>query len=261
LATSEPHPAAARPCAGAVDPVLLAVDDIHTYYGDSYVLQGLSLAVPRGQIVALLGRNGMGKTTLIRSVAGLTPPRAGTITFDGVPVSGLRPHAIAQRGLGLVPQGRRTFPSLTVRENLLLPTSGLAGRRDRAGAHGEHWTLEKVLREFPNLAERAGQRARHLSGGEQQMLAIGRALMSNPRLILMDEPSEGLAPVIVTQLGEIMRGLREHGHSILLVEQNVSLALAVADYVYVLATGRVVHEGPIADVARAPDRLGQHLGL
>jgi len=154
------------------------------------------------------------RTTLIRSVAGLTPPRAGTITFDGVPVSGLPPHAIAQRGLGLVPQGRRTFPSLTVRENLLLPTSGLAGRRDRAGAHGEHWTLEKVLREFPNLAERAGQRARHLSGGEQQMLAIGRALMSNPRLILMDEPSEGLAPVIVTQLGEIMRGLRAHGHSI-----------------------------------------------
>ena len=261
MATSEPHPAAARPCAGAVDAVLLAVDDIHTYYGDSYVLQGLSLAVPRGQIVALLGRNGMGRTTLIRSVAGLTPPREGTIIFDGVPVSGLRPHAIAQRGIGLVPQGRRTFPSLTVRENLLLPTSVLAGRRTGAGTNGERWTCEKGLREFPNLAERAGQRARHLSGGEQQMLAIGRALMSNPRLILMDEPSEGLAPVIVTQLGEIMRGLREHGHSILLVEQNVSLALAVADYVYVLATGRVVHEGPIADVARAPERLGQHLGL
>jgi branched-chain amino acid transport system ATP-binding protein len=193
----------------------------------------------------------MGKTTLIRSIAGLTSPRAGTIAFDGVPISGLRPHAIAQRGIGLVPQGRRTCPSLTVRKNLLLPTSVLAGRREHAGANDERWTFEKVLREVPNLAERAGQRARHLSGGEQQMLAIGRALMSNPRLILMDEPSEGLAPVIVTQLGAIMRGLREHGHSILLVEQNVSLALAVADYVYVLATGHVVHEGPIADIARA----------
>jgi len=132
LATSEPHPAAVHP-GHAADAPLLAVDDLHTYYGDSYVLQGLSLAVPRGQIVALLGRNGMGKTTLIRSVAGLTPPRAGTITFDGVPISGLRPHAIAQRGIGLVPQGRRTFPSLTVRENLLLPTSV---RRDAARAQG-----------------------------------------------------------------------------------------------------------------------------
>ena len=239
---------------------LLRVEDVHTYYGDSYVLQGLSLAVPRNQIVALLGRNGMGKTTLIRSVAGLTPPRAGTIVFDGAPLTGLRPHAIAQRGVGLVPQGRRTFPSLTVRENLLLPTSALARRRDH-GAAGDRWTLDQVLREFPSLAERVRQRARHLSGGEQQMLAIGRALMSNPLLILMDEPSEGLAPVIVRQLAEIMRGLRAHGHSVLLVEQNVDLALAVADYVYVLATGRVVHEGPIAEVARRPEVLGQHLGI
>ena len=135
MATSESYPAAATPAARAAGAALLTVDDVHTYYGDSYVLQGLSLAVPRGQIVALLGRNGMGKTTLIRSIAGLTPPRAGTIVFDGVPVSGLRPHAIAQRGIGLVPQGRRTFPSLTVRENLLLPTSVLAGRRERAGHH------------------------------------------------------------------------------------------------------------------------------
>ena len=263
MATSEPRPAPAghAPGARAAGRPLLAVDDIHTYYGDSYVLQGLSLVVPLGQIVALLGRNGMGKTTLIRSVAGLTPPRAGTIVFDEVPLTRLPPHAIAQRGIGLVPQGRRTFPSLTVRENLLLPTSPLAGRRAGGGADGEHWTLDKVLHEFPNLADRVGERARHLSGGEQQMLAIGRALMSNPLLILMDEPSEGLAPVIVTRLGEIMRGLRAHGHSILLVEQNVNLALGVADYVYVLATGRVVHEGQIADIARAPEVLGQHLGI
>jgi branched-chain amino acid transport system ATP-binding protein len=244
----------------ATSDALLRVDDIHTYYGDSYALQGLSLAVPRGHIVALLGRNGMGKTTLVRSVAGLTPPRAGAIYLAGSPLAGLPPHAIARLGVGLVPQGRRTFPSLTVRENLLLPTSALAARQPRAAAD-EAWTLARVLREFPNLAERVQHRARHLSGGEQQMLAIARALMANPTLILMDEPSEGLAPVIVAQLADIMRGLRAHGHAILLVEQNVELALAVADYVYVLTTGRVVHEGPIAQVAGARDVLGQHLGI
>jgi branched-chain amino acid transport system ATP-binding protein len=240
---------------------LLAVDEIHTYYGDSYVLQGLSLAVFPGQIVALLGRNGMGKTTLIRSIAGLTPPRSGTITFAGGPITGLPPHLIAHRGVGLVPQGRRIFPSLTVRENLLLPTSVLARHGGREGGDGERWTLDEVFRAFPNLAERAGQRARHLSGGEQQMLAIGRALMANPRLILMDEPAEGLAPILVAQLGAIMRRLRAHGHSILLVEQNVSLALAVADHVYVLANGRVVHEGPGVEIARAPEALDAHLGI
>jgi branched-chain amino acid transport system ATP-binding protein len=241
-------------------PPLLDVVDVHTYYGDSYVLQGVSLAVARGRIVALLGRNGMGKTTLIRTIAGLTPPRSGAILLDGAPIAGLRPHAIARLGLGLVPQGRRTFPSLTVRENLLLPTSPLARGPARANG-GDRWTLDKVLREFPNLAERIGQRARHLSGGEQQMLAIGRALMSNPELILMDEPSEGLAPVIVAQLAGIMRGLRARGHSILVVEQNVALALAVADHVYVLTTGRVVFEGTRDDVARAPESLNQHLGI
>jgi branched-chain amino acid transport system ATP-binding protein len=245
----------------ATSEALLRVDDIHTYYGDSYALQGLSLEVRRGHIVALLGRNGMGKTTLVRSVAGLTPPRAGAILLDGAPLTGLPAHAIARLGVGLVPQGRRTFPSLTVRENLLLPTSALAARRPRAGAADDGWTLARVLREFPNLAERVDHRARHLSGGEQQMLAIARALMANPTLILMDEPSEGLAPVIVTRLAEIMRGLRGQGHSILLVEQNVELALTVADYVYVLTTGRVVHEGPIAEVAGTRDVLGQHLGI
>ena len=245
----------------ATSEALLSVDDIHTYYGDSYALQGLSLEVPHGHIVALLGRNGMGKTTLVRSVAGLTPPRAGTIRLRGAPLTGLAPHAIARLGVGLVPQGRRTFASLTVRENLLLPTSVLAARPAPAGAADDGWTLARVLREFPNLAERIDHRARHLSGGEQQMLAIARALMANPTLILMDEPSEGLAPVIVARLAEIMRGLRGHGHSILLVEQNVELALAVADYVYVVTTGRVVHEGPIAEIARRQDVLGQHLGI
>jgi branched-chain amino acid transport system ATP-binding protein len=238
---------------------LLELDDIHTYYGDSWVLQGVSLAVPAGRIVALLGRNGMGKTTVIRSVAGLAPPRAGAITFAGRPIAGLPPHAVAQLGVGLVPQGRRTFPSLTVRENLLLPTSRLGGRgRPKASSA---WTLERVLGQFPNLAERIGHRARHLSGGEQQMLAIGRCLMANPDLILMDEPSEGLAPVIVGELAEIMRSLRAQGHSILLVEQNVNLALAVADHVYVLVAGRVVHEAPAAAIPREPERFGPLLGV
>ena len=244
---------------------LLAIEDIHTYYGDSYVLQGLSLRVASGTIVALLGRNGMGKTTLIRSVAGLTPPRRGRITFRGRDVVGLAPYRIAQLGIALVPQGRRTFPSLTVRENLQMPQSALAGLSGRTGPGGrgraERWSLSEVVREFPQIGDRLGQRARNLSGGEQQMLAIGRALMANPDLILMDEPSEGLAPVIVQQLGAIMRRLRSQGHSILLVEQNVGLAMEVADYVYVIATGRVTCAGTPAELDAQPDLMARHLGI
>ncbi len=241
--------------------VLLSVEDIHTYYGDSYVLQGVSLAVPLGRIVALLGRNGMGKTTLIRSVAGLTPPRSGTIRYRGRSLGGLPPYAIARLGIALVPQGRRTFPSLTVRENLLLPTSPLAGAGSSAANGGGPWKLATVLREFPRLAEREHQFARHLSGGEQQMLAIGRALMANPDLILMDEPSEGLAPLLVRQLGEIMQRLRDQGHSILLVEQNFNLAVAVAEHVYVIASGRIVFEGTPSQLAAQPEVLNRHLGI
>ncbi|PYN96903.1 MAG: ABC transporter ATP-binding protein [Candidatus Rokuibacteriota bacterium] len=244
---------------------MLAIEDIHTYYGDSYVLQGLSLRVASGTIVALLGRNGMGKTTLIRSVAGLTPPRRGRITFRGSDVVGLPPYRIAQLGIALVPQGRRTFPSLTVRENLQMPQSTLAGLSGRTGPGGrgraERWSLSEVVREFPQIGDRLGQRARNLSGGEQQMLAIGRALMANPDLILMDEPSEGLAPVIVQQLGAIMRRLRSQGHSILLVEQNVGLAMEVADYVYVIATGRVTCAGTPAELDAQPDLMARHLGI
>ncbi|OLB41988.1 MAG: ABC transporter ATP-binding protein [Candidatus Rokubacteria bacterium 13_2_20CM_2_64_8] len=244
---------------------MLAIEDIHTYYGDSYVLQGLSLRVASGTIVALLGRNGMGKPTLIRSVAGLTPPRRGRITFRGSDVVGLPPYRIAQLGIALVPQGRRTFPSLTVRENLQMPQSTLAGLSGRTGPGGrgraERWSLSEVVREFPQIGDRLGQRARNLSGGEQQMLAIGRALMANPDLILMDEPSEGLAPVIVQQLGAIMRRLRSQGHSILLVEQNVGLAMEVADYVYVIATGRVTCAGTPAELDAQPDLMARHLGI
>jgi branched-chain amino acid transport system ATP-binding protein len=234
---------------------LLSVRDIHTYYGDSYVLQGLSLELKEGSIVAILGRNGMGKTTLVRSVAGLTPPREGDIRFKGASLRGRPPYAVAQAGIALVPQGRRIFKSLSVRENLLLPTSGLA--RARAG----RWNLEAVLAEFPQLAERIHHPGGALSGGEQQMLAVGRALMANPDLILMDEPSEGLSPKLVQQIGEIMKKLRQHGHAVLLVEQNFALAMAVADYLYVVSAGRFVFEGTPAQLERSPEVLDQHLGV
>jgi branched-chain amino acid transport system ATP-binding protein len=234
---------------------LLSVRDIHTYYGDSYVLQGLTLEVRAGAIVAILGRNGMGKTTLIRSVAGLTPPRQGEIVFQGASLRGLAPYAIAQSGIALVPQGRRIFRSLSVRENLLLPRSGLA--RPRNG----RWNMDSVLEEFPQLAERLNHDGGSLSGGEQQMLAVGRALMANPDLVLMDEPSEGLSPKLVQHVGDIMKKLRTHGHAVLLVEQNLGLAMAVADYVYVVSAGRFVFAGVPADLAQAADILDQHLGV
>jgi branched-chain amino acid transport system ATP-binding protein len=234
---------------------LLALRDVHTYYADSYVLQGLGFGLTAGEIVAVLGRNGMGKTTLIRSIAGLTPPRTGSIVFKGRELHGRPPYVIAQAGVAMVPQGRRIFRSLTVRENLLLPTSALA--RPRPGP----WTLERVLAEFPQLAERIDHLGGALSGGEQQMLAIGRALMANPDLILMDEPSEGLAPRLVQQVAGILHALRASGHSILLVEQHLALALDVADYVYILATGRFVFDGTPATLTAAPDVLNRHLGV
>jgi branched-chain amino acid transport system ATP-binding protein len=242
---------------------LLTVSDIHTYYGDSYVLQGVSLALSKGRIAAILGRNGMGKTTLIRSIAGLTPPRSGEIVYRGRSLRGKPPYAIAQDGIAIVPQGRRIFRSLSVRENLLLPTSVLARRQrpPEQGGMDQRWDFDVVLKEFPQLAERIDHRGAALSGGEQQMLAIGRALMANPELILMDEPSEGLAPRLVLQVQEIMRRLREFGHAILLVEQNLELALSVADDVYVLSAGRFVFQGTAAALAKETRVLDQHLGV
>jgi branched-chain amino acid transport system ATP-binding protein len=244
------------------DPVL-TVSEIHTYYGDSYVLQGLSLTLSKGQIAVILGRNGMGKTTLIRSVAGLTPPRAGEIVYRGRSLRGKPPYAIAQEGIAIVPQGRRIFRSLSVRENLLLPTSVLAGARRPAqqSRTGQHWDFDEVLKEFPQLAERIDHPGGALSGGEQQMLAIGRALMADPELILMDEPSEGLSPRLVLHVREIMQRLRERGHAILLVEQNLELAMSVADRIYVLSSGRFVFQGTAAALASETQVLDQHLGV
>ena len=243
-------------------PDLLTVSDIHTYYGDSYVLHGLSLALKAGEIVAILGRNGMGKTTLVRSVAGLTPPRRGDVLFRGASIAGHTPYAISQGGIAIVPQGRRIFKSLSVRENLVLPTSGLAGRARQETEPGrKHWTLDAVLAEFPQLAERLSNMGGQLSGGEQQMLAIGRALMANPALILMDEPSEGLSPKLVQRVEDIMRALRASGHAILLVEQNLALATAVADRIYVISSGRFVFSGTPDELSGNASVLDSHLGV
>jgi branched-chain amino acid transport system ATP-binding protein len=243
----------------ASDP-LLAVRDIHTYYGDSYVLHGLSLDLSQGRIVVILGRNGMGKTTLVRSIAGLTPPRRGDVVFDGQSLIGKPAYEIAQAGMAIVPQGRRIFKSLTVRENLMLPTSALAGRR-KSDPGRKHWNLDGVLEEFPQLAERMDNTGNALSGGEQQMLAIGRALMANPALILMDEPSEGLSPKLVQKIEEIMRNLRNHGHAILLVEQNLALALSVADSIYVISSGQFVFHGTAEELTRNSEILDSHVGV
>ena len=239
----------------------LAVRDIHTYYGDSYVLHGLSLAVGAGEIVAILGRNGMGKTTLIRSVAGLTPPRRGDVFFRGNSIAGKTPYAISQAGIAIVPQGRRIFKSLSVRENLLLPTSTLAPRTHTLDPGRKYWTLDAVLHEFPQLAERLDNAGGSLSGGEQQMLAIGRALMANPSVILMDEPSEGLSPKLVQRVEEIMRALRESRHATLLVEQNLALALSVADRIHVISSGRFVFDGTPDELNRNAGVLDSHLGV
>jgi len=210
---------------------LLEVVDIHTYYGDAYVLQGLSLTLEQGQILGLLGRNGVGKTTLVNSIMGFTPPRRGQIVFKGTDITGASSFATVRGGMGLVPQGRRVFPTLTVAENLRVAERGT----DRHG-----WTMERVYALFPRLAERRHQRARTLSGGEQQMLAVGRGLMTNPDCLIMDEPSEGLAPIIIQSVWQAIGKLRQEGLSILLVEQNAALAVQLVDYVHILEKGRVV---------------------
>ena len=228
----------------------LEVDGVHTYYGESHVLHGISLRVAPGEVLAILGRNGMGKTTLIRSIVGFTPPRRGHVRYKDTDITRLPPFRMVALGMALVPQGRRVFPSLSVRENLDVARRG-TGR----------WSLEQVYTLFPRLRDRAANRANKLSGGEQQMLAIGRALMSNPELLLMDEPTEGLAPLLVREVGRVIAELKRSGLSILLVEQNLALALSVADRVHVLSRGQIVHTGPPAELMRNDDVKTRYLGV
>lgn len=228
---------------------MLKVNDIHTYYGESHILQGVTLAVGQGEAVALLGRNGVGKTTTISSIIGFEPPRRGQIMLRGDNIVDLPSHAIAQRGVGLVPQGRGIFPTLTVYENLTM------------AARSGDWTLERMLTLFPNLKDRLKNYGRQLSGGEQQMLAMARALMTNPELLLLDEPSEGLAPLIVEEIGRIVMELKANGLSILLVEQNLSMALSVVDRVFVMSKGRIEYEGTPAELRKQTELMDQLLGV
>ena len=231
---------------------MLEVVDIHTYYGESHVLQGVSLKVEQGQVVALLGRNGMGKSTVARSIMGFTPPRRGVVRFKGKEISGLEPYQIARMGLALVPQGRGIFPSLSVKENLTIAA--------RNGSKGEAWTLDRVYSLFPILKDRAKLYANLLSGGEQQMLSIGRALMTNPDLLLMDEPSEGLAPLIVREISRVIDQLRG-SLSVLLAEQNLQMALGLADYVYVISKGTVIYESTPQELRNNEEVKSKHLGV
>jgi branched-chain amino acid transport system ATP-binding protein len=233
----------------------LSITGINALYGDSHVLHGVGFTLKAGRVLALLGRNGAGKTTSMNAIVGFLPPRDGEIRLFGEAITGLAPEAIARKGIGLVPQGRRIFPSLTVRENLIVARQAPRLPTDKP------WTLERVFDLFPRLRERAQQQAGSLSGGEQQMLAISRALMGNPRVLLMDEPSEGLAPQIVAEVGRTIARLKEEGQSIVLVEQNMKLALGLADDVVVLNIGQVVFAGSADRVRRDESLITQHLGV
>jgi len=233
----------------------LRLEGLDAFYGDSHVLHGLSLALQPGRMLALLGRNGAGKSTTVGAIVGLVRSKARGLHLFGEPIGGLSPEAISRRGVGVVPQGRRIFPSLTVHENLTVAA------RDTGLGSGQRWTLTEVFAAFPRLGERQRQFAGSLSGGEQQMLAIGRALMTNPRLLLLDEPSEGLAPQIVAEVADVLARLRASGLPIVLVEQNIELALRVADDVAILNSGQLAHTGTAQSVRADPALLNRLLGI
>jgi branched-chain amino acid transport system ATP-binding protein len=222
----------------------LEAENLHSFYGKSHILHGVSLNVEQGEIVTLLGRNGAGKTTTLRSLVGLTPPREGTVKLFDVPMHGLPSYRIAAAGLGYVPEGRRIFPNLTVEENLKVPI-------ERPGP----WTIPRVFELFPRLEQRRTNKGRQLSGGEQEMLAISRALLLNPKVLLLDEPSQGLAPLVVQDVFRIVASMRDEGISVLLVEQNVRAAVAIADRAYVLDDGKVVYSGSAQEFAADEDRV------
>jgi branched-chain amino acid transport system ATP-binding protein len=233
----------------------LTISDLDTYYGDSHVLHGVSFSLQPGRLLGLLGRNGAGKSTCMSTIMGFLKPRRGSISLYGDPVAGLAPDVIARKGICLVPQGRRMFRTLTVRENLMVAAQ--APKQD----NGAGWSIDRVFQTFPRLAERHAQVAGSLSGGEQQMLAIGRALMGNPRVLLMDEPSEGLAPQLVAEVGRTIAQLKAEGQSIVLVEQNIKLTLDLADDVVIINTGRVVFRGPASGIKLDDAIVSQHLGV
>ena len=232
---------------------MLEVDGIETAYGVSQVLFGVTFAVGAGQVVTLLGRNGMGKTTTIRSVMGIVPARAGEIRFEGRPIHRLPSYRVAQAGIGLVPEGRQIFPNLTVRENLVATAANRTGRGQ--------WTIAKVFDLFPPLAARARALGAHLSGGEQQMLAIGRALMTNPKLLILDEATEGLAPLVRAEIWRCLQRLKGEGQAILLIDKNVAAITAIADVHYIVEKGRIVWSGSSSELAAREDLQHRYLGV
>ncbi|MBM3537828.1 MAG: ABC transporter ATP-binding protein [Alphaproteobacteria bacterium] len=233
---------------------LLEADDLHTYYGPSHILRGVSFKVRRGEALSLMGRNGMGKTTTLRSLVGLTAPRRGRVALRGRDVTGRPPHEIARQGVALVPEGRGIFPNLTVREHLLMAARvGTDGRRD--------WDLPRVLGLFPRLAERADNYGNQLSGGEQQMLTIGRALMTNPDLLMLDEATEGLAPLIRREIWHVIQRIKAAGIATIIVDKDIRALSAVSDRSVIIAKGRIVFEGTTAELAAQPDIAAKHLGV
>jgi branched-chain amino acid transport system ATP-binding protein len=237
--------------------VLLAVEALHAHYGKSHILHGVSLQIDAGEIVCLLGRNGVGKSTTLKSIMGLVRPSRGRVLFKGSSIEGLPPYRVARLGLGYVPEERRIFPTITVRENLLM---GIKGKRGaKSGAPHDGWSLERVYEFFPRLKERQRQRAGTLSGGEQQMLTMGRTLMGNPDLLLVDEPTEGLAPMIVEQVERILRAIHASGTPVLLVEQSMETALALAERVYVMSKGQIVFQGSVRELQESDTVRKQYL--
>lgn len=237
-----------------MEPDALSLTNVHTFYGDSHILHGVTFSLRPGRVLALLGRNGAGKTTCISTIIGFLEPQDGEIRLFGEAIEGLSPERISHLGIGLVPQGRRIFPSLTVRENLIVA-------QQRESTTDKPWNVDRIYTMFPRLRERHGQFAGTLSGGELQMLAIARALMGNPRVLLLDEPSEGLAPLIVAEVGRTIRRLKDEGQSIVLVEQNLRLALDIADQVVILNTGRCVFTGGASEILNDEELIAQNLGV
>ncbi|HEV7412961.1 MAG TPA: ABC transporter ATP-binding protein [Casimicrobiaceae bacterium] len=232
---------------------LLEARKLHSYYGSSHVLQGVDFSIGAGEVVALMGRNGMGKTTLLRSMLGLLKSRTGEVDIDGVSATGMPPHKIARLGVAFVPENRGIFPTLTVRENLLVAARPAAG--------GNAWTFERVMATFPGLAARLGHRGNHLSGGEQQMLTIGRALLTNPRLLILDEATEGLAPQIATTIWRTIRTIRDGGIATVIVDKHFAMLAELADRCVILVKGRKVFDGSPAELAAQPGLREQHLGI
>jgi branched-chain amino acid transport system ATP-binding protein len=235
-------------------PPLLEAKGLHTYYGPSHILHGIDFRIAPGETVALMGRNGMGKTTLLRSLLGLTPPRRGEVRVKGAAMTGAKPHRVARQGIAFVPEGRGIFPNLTVHEHLVL-----AARAPRGGRQA--WDMARVLEAFPRLAERLSHLGTRLSGGEQQMLTIGRALVTNPDLLILDEATEGLAPLVAREIWAILRVVRQSGIAAIIVDKNFRTLSALADRLVVLVKGEVALEGATAELLRAPDALTRHLGV